>query len=78
LNPNEVFPDNIRGILHNTHRIGINADVSGGGPGGSFMLPDTMKNVVYRVGWNLGLYIDYNYENGRNHYHFYVFRIFRR
>lgn len=59
---------------HRTHRTGTNADVSGGGPGGSFMLPDTMENVVYRVGKNLGLYIDYKYENGRNHYHFTIRR----
>ena len=59
---------------HYEHRVGTNADVSGWGTGGRFMLPDTMRKVVRNVARSLGLYIDYNYENGRNHYHFTVGR----
>jgi len=55
---------------HDTHRTGRNADISGRGPGGTFLQEEMMKEIIREAAKRLNVSIDCDYE--RNHYHFTV------
>jgi hypothetical protein len=57
---------------HKTHRTGRNADISGRGPGGTFLHREILEDIIPKVAKRLNVNIDWHYENGRNHYHFTV------
>jgi hypothetical protein len=55
---------------HVTHRTGRNADISGRGPGGTFLRFETMEAIIDTVSKLLGVNIEYTWHG--DHYHFTV------
>jgi hypothetical protein len=55
---------------HKTHRTGRNADVSGRGPGGTFLHFAIMKDIIQQAGDSLNVNIEYKWHG--DHYHFIV------
>jgi hypothetical protein len=55
---------------HKTHRTGRNADISGRGPGGTFLCFAIMKDIIQQAGDSLNVNIEYKWHG--DHYHFTV------